>query len=70
VRLVAAAGGLAPGERLIALPDRACVSQALEALGLGEGPEVVAMLDGGPAWPDTLLRDGAVLELMPIVDGG
>jgi len=70
VRLHGRLPGAQPGSRVIELGEGARLSDAFALLGLSGSPPVVALLDGGPAWPDTPLRDGARLELMPIVDGG
>jgi sulfur carrier protein ThiS len=52
------------------LPDGAKVADVLTRLGLPEGAQIVVLLDKGPAGPDTPLRHGANLELLPIVEGG
>jgi len=70
VRLHARLTGAQPGSRVVELEEGARLRDAFAQLGLSGSPPVVALLDGGPAWPDTPLHDGAKLELMPIVDGG
>lgn len=53
------------------LPDEAAVvADVLTRLGVPPGADVVILLDGGPAWPDTPLHDGARLDLLPMVEGG
>ena len=52
------------------LPEEARVADVLKRLGLPEKAQIVAMLDKGPAGPDTPLRHGMNLDLLPIVEGG
>lgn len=70
VATVGGAPALAGIASEILLPEGATVSVALDFLGVADPSSVVALLDGGPAGPDSPLREGALLELMPIVDGG
>ncbi|GFK93710.1 hypothetical protein NNJEOMEG_01544 [Fundidesulfovibrio magnetotacticus] len=51
------------------LPPGARVADALALLGLDPGA-VVALVDAGPAGPDTPLAEGCRLELLPMVEGG
>jgi sulfur carrier protein ThiS len=50
--------------------ETAAVTDVLALLGVPAGADVVILLDGGPAWPDTPLSDGARLDLLPMVEGG
>ncbi len=70
VRLHASLSGKQPDPPWIDLPEGTVLKDAFAFLGVADASTVVAMLDGGPAWPDTPLRDGCRLDLMPIVDGG
>ena len=70
VHCFASLAELHPGLLEMELPEGARVADVLKRLGLEEGAQVVAMLDKGPAGPDTPLSPGANLELLPIVEGG
>jgi len=70
VRCFGSLAGLGPDRVELNLPEGATVADALAALNLPAGTQAMPMLDGGPAGPGTALEDGAVLDLLPIVDGG
>ena len=58
-----------------ALPDGACVSDAVRATGAGDGPRGVAVaLDGEVVpraeWDGTELEDGGQVEVLRAVQGG
>ena len=59
-----------PDPPVLELPDGATVADALARLALPQELETVALLDGGPAAPDTALAQGGVLTLVTIVGGG
>jgi sulfur carrier protein ThiS len=70
VRCLSSLAGLEPPDQRLDLPGSARLRDVYARLGLAADADVVALLDGGPARPDTALHDGAVLELVPMVDGG
>ena len=67
----ASLAGLQPEPPELDLPGgEAAVGDVLARLGVPPAADVVLMLDGGPAWPETALHDGARLDLLPMVEGG
>ncbi len=70
VRCFGSLAAIGPGTQRMELPEGAGVADVLARLALPEGVEAMPMLDGGPAAPASPLRDGAVLDLLPIVEGG
>ncbi|WP_243439956.1 MoaD/ThiS family protein [Fundidesulfovibrio soli] len=52
------------------LPEGATLGELLARLGIANAGELIALQDGTPARPDTPLRDGAEIRLIPMVDGG
>lgn len=70
VRCLASLARLQPSPPEVNLPEGARLRDVYALLGLGPDPDVVPLLDGGPAGAETVLRGGALLELVPMVDGG
>ncbi len=59
-----------PDPPVLNLPDGSTVADALARLNLPDGLETVPLMDGKPASRSTVLHDGSVLSLVPIVGGG
>ena len=60
----------ADGPQTYTLPAGATVADLLARIGIPEGTELTAGLDGEVAPLDTILRDGAELMLLSPMDGG
>ena len=60
---------LAPRDSRVELPEGSRVEDALRGACMPE-IEMVLVLDGKPARPDTVVFAGSVLEIFPLVDGG
>ena len=69
VRLFGFLAEFAPTDSRVELPEGSRVEDALRKLGVPEA-ELVLVLDGKPASPDTALFDGSVLQIFPLVAGG
>jgi len=52
------------------LPEGSTLGDLLARLGLADAGEVIALVDGAPADAGSPLRDGALIRLIPMVDGG
>lgn len=70
VRCLASLSRLQPDPPHMDVPEGALLAEVYARLGLGPDPDVVAILDGGPANPRTPMKNGSVVELVPMVDGG
>jgi len=70
VRCLSALAGVQPDPPEMELPQGALVQDVYARLALAPDADVVALLDGGPANPRTSLKDGSVIELVPMVEGG
>jgi len=70
VRCLASLSRLQPDSPHMDVPEGAVLAEVYARLGLAPDPDVVAILDGGPANPRTPLRNGSVIELVPMVEGG
>jgi len=70
VRCLALLSRLQPDPPQMDFPEGAVLADAYQRLGLAPDPDVVAILDGGPANPLTPLKNGSVIELVPMVEGG
>jgi len=70
VRCLATLAGQVPPDGRLALPDRATVGDAADALGLA--PEAVAVIlrNGGPVERDTRLSPDDTLSFIPPISGG
>lgn len=70
VRCLSVLSGLQADPPEMELPPGALVQDVYARLGLAPDADVVALLDGGPANPRTSLKDGSLIELVPMVEGG
>ncbi|MFP5223698.1 MAG: MoaD/ThiS family protein [Acidobacteriota bacterium] len=70
VRCLSSLAGVQPASPQMEFPSGALLSDVYQRLGLPPDADVVAIIDGGPANPGTPLKDGAVIELVPMVEGG
>lgn len=70
VRCLASLSRLQPEPPEMELPPGARLGDVYARLGLAPDADVVALLDGGPANPRTSLKDGSLIELVPMVEGG
>ena len=70
IRCLASLSRLQPDPPHMDFPEGAVLADAYQRLGLAPDPDVVAILDGGPANPRTSLKDGSLIELVPMVEGG
>lgn len=70
VRCLASLSRLQPESPQMELATGAVLGDVYARLGLEPDADVVALLDGGPANPRTPMKNGSVLELVPMVDGG
>jgi len=61
---------LQPDPPDMTLPENTRVADVIARLGIPGNVEFMILLDKGPAAPDTPLRQGSTLELLPIVEGG
>jgi len=70
VRCLASLSRLQPDPPHLDVPEGAVLAEVYARLGLAPDADVVAILDGGPANPRTSLKDGSLIELVPMVEGG
>lgn len=70
VRCLASLSRLQPDPPHMEFASGAVLGDVYVRLGLEPDADVVALLDGGPANPRTFLKDGSLIELVPMVEGG
>lgn len=70
VRCLASLSRLQPDPPHMDVPEGAVLAEVYARLGLAQDADVVALLDGGPANQRTPLKNGSVIELVPMVEGG
>jgi sulfur-carrier protein len=58
------------GPLIMDLAEGDCVARMLEVLGVPPDVEKVILINGRPAGPDSVLRDGDKVVLFPPVAGG
>lgn len=57
-------------QRDVTLPEDSRLADLFGLLTLPAGQEVMALVDDGPAHLGTVLHQGAIIRIIPIVDGG
>lgn len=55
---------------ILDVPDASPVGEVLAGLGIADPGQVVVLVDGKAASPETPLVPGCTLEVVPVVEGG